>query len=110
MRILILTAIPMLFAACDNGQEQAVKKKGDDNVSVPASEKAKDPVCGMEVQKAKAKHADFDGADIYLCSDDCLKKFKAEPTKYLKVCTCAKTKPKCDCGHCLKKCTPCACP
>lgn len=108
MRILILSAIPLFFIACDKGQEQAPKKQ-DQSSAAPASDKAKDPVCGMEVVKTKAMHADFDGADVYLCSDDCLKKFKAEPTKYLKECMCAKTKAKCDCGHCLKKCVPCGC-
>lgn len=98
----------VLIAGCGKADEASRKSEGKPTLS-PA-DKAKDPVCGMEVEKAKAWHADFDGADIYLCSDECLKKFKAEPTKYLKACTCAKTKAKCDCGHCLKKCVPCGCP
>ncbi len=108
MRILILTAIPLFLAACDKGQEQESKKQ-DPSSAVPASDKGKDPVCGMAVVKAKAKHASFDNADIYFCGDECLKKFNAEPTKYLKICACAKATPPCGCNHCAKKCVPCDC-
>ena len=47
------------------------------------SEKVKDPVCGMEIDKEKGKgpvkHA---GKSYYFCSDSCRLKFEKEPDKY----------------------------
>lgn len=46
---------------------------------------AKDPVCGMSVNKATAKHTfPHAGATYYFCCAGCATKFKAEPDKYLK--------------------------
>jgi membrane fusion protein, copper/silver efflux system len=46
-----------------------------------------DPVCGMEVDQKKAgaagRTATQDGSTYYFCSDECKKKFEAEPAKYL---------------------------
>jgi Cu+-exporting ATPase len=45
---------------------------------------AKDPVCGMSVDPATAKHkAEHAGATHYFCSAGCRGKFVAEPAKYL---------------------------
>ena len=45
---------------------------------------AKDPVCGMSVDPATAKHkADHAGATYYFCSAGCRGKFVADPAKYL---------------------------
>jgi Cu+-exporting ATPase len=46
--------------------------------------KAKDPVCGMEVdpQRAAGSHA-HRGATYYFCSQHCLHAFKADPERYL---------------------------
>jgi P-type Cu+ transporter len=47
-------------------------------------ELAKDPVCGMSVNPATAKHkAEHAGATYYFCCAGCRGKFVAEPTKYL---------------------------
>ncbi len=44
----------------------------------------KDPVCGMSVDSATAKHkADHADATYYFCSGGCREKFVANPTKYL---------------------------
>lgn len=44
----------------------------------------KDPVCGMNVEPAKARHrTSFAGKDYYFCSEACLQKFGADPDKYL---------------------------
>ncbi len=44
----------------------------------------KDPVCGMSVDPATAKHkADHAGATYYFCSAGCRGKFVADPAKYL---------------------------
>ncbi|HVO82669.1 MAG TPA: heavy metal translocating P-type ATPase [Terriglobales bacterium] len=45
----------------------------------------KDPVCGMSVDPAKAKHRlEHAGKTYYFCCPHCVEKFKAEPQKYLK--------------------------
>jgi Cu+-exporting ATPase len=45
---------------------------------------AKDPVCGMTVDPAHAKHqADHDGETFYFCAQRCKEKFLAEPARYL---------------------------
>ncbi|HEU5275667.1 MAG TPA: heavy metal translocating P-type ATPase [Xanthobacteraceae bacterium] len=44
----------------------------------------KDPVCGMWVDPATAKHrADHSGATYYFCSAGCRSKFVADPSRYL---------------------------
>jgi len=46
--------------------------------------KAKDPVCGMTVDPATAKHtAEFAGATYYFCCAGCRDKFLAEPLRYI---------------------------
>ena len=45
---------------------------------------AKDPVCGMSVDPASAKHrAEHAGATYYFCCGGCREKFVAEPARYL---------------------------
>jgi P-type Cu+ transporter len=49
-----------------------------------ASTSAKDPVCGMSVDPATAKHkAEHLGANYYFCSAGCRAKFVAEPARSL---------------------------
>ena len=46
---------------------------------------ATDPVCGMSVDPATAKHsAEHDGTTYYFCCNGCRTKFAADPEKYLK--------------------------
>ena len=46
--------------------------------------KAKDPVCGMNVDPATAKHsAEHQGTAYYFCSGGCREKFLADPERYL---------------------------
>jgi Cu+-exporting ATPase len=46
--------------------------------------KAKDPVCGMTVDPATAKHVfEHEGVDYYFCCNGCRTKFAADPAKYL---------------------------
>ncbi len=44
---------------------------------------AKDPVCGMEVDEAKAHRLDHDGQTWFFCSEHCLHKFSSAPEQYL---------------------------
>lgn len=49
-----------------------------------ASGPARDPVCGMTVDPATAKyHTQFQGQDVYFCSEGCLKRFQENPAHYL---------------------------
>jgi Cu+-exporting ATPase len=44
----------------------------------------RDPVCGMNVNPATAKHIhDHAGKNFYFCCAPCVEKFKADPAKYL---------------------------
>ena len=48
----------------------------------------KDPVCGMDVDPATAKHSSVHaGHTYYFCSAGCKSKFDAEPQKYVKAST-----------------------
>ena len=48
------------------------------------TEKARDPVCGMSVDPATAKHRyTHEGRDYFFCCAKCREKFIADPTKYL---------------------------
>jgi YHS domain-containing protein len=107
MRWLTL-ALPLLFfTACDSGHDQSGHPH--DGAAAASGEKVKDPICKMDVSKATARKAEFDKADYYFCSEECLKKFIADPAKYAQACTCAKTMKHCDCGHCAGKREPCDC-
>ncbi|HSC94445.1 MAG TPA: heavy metal translocating P-type ATPase [Burkholderiales bacterium] len=50
----------------------------------PAANKATDPVCGMTVDPASAKHVfEHRGVKYYFCCGGCRTKFEADPAKYL---------------------------
>lgn len=106
----ILLSLPLVLslAACGNQGQPPHEGHHDEKAHVQG-DKAKDPVCGMAVAKTTTRIAEFDKADYYFCSDTCLASFKADPTKYTKACTCAKTMKHCDCGHCEGKREPCDC-
>ena len=42
-----------------------------------------DPICGMTVSADSPRRFEFDGTTYFFCSDHCLRKFSAEPAKYL---------------------------
>ncbi|HEY2914941.1 MAG TPA: XdhC family protein [Candidatus Angelobacter sp.] len=48
------------------------------------SNEAKDPICGMTVEKSKAKHtSEFQGKVFYFCCAGCKQKFEQSPERYL---------------------------
>src|ERR1700756_1277266 len=50
----------------------------------PAPTLERDPVCGMNVNPATAKHLyDHGGKNYYFCCASCVEKFKTDPAKYL---------------------------
>ncbi|GLQ96626.1 heavy metal translocating P-type ATPase [Dyella mobilis] len=45
---------------------------------------ARDPICGMQVDKAQARHrSDYQGRTFYFCCAGCKAKFDAEPGRYV---------------------------
>ena len=53
-------------------------------MSTKSSILERDPVCGMNVNPATAKHFhEHGGQNYYFCHAACVEKFKADPTKYL---------------------------
>ncbi|RUO98109.1 heavy metal translocating P-type ATPase [Hyphomicrobium sp.] len=56
--------------------------------ATPSADTVKDPVCGMSVDPATAKHsADHGGQTYYFCCAGCRTKFVADPGKYLEPAT-----------------------
>jgi len=108
MRSLMLLALPLLLVSCD--QKSETKAPDHSSMPMPAAtgDKAKDPICGMMIDKAKATKVTHEGADYFFCSDACVAKFKADPKKYAVHCACANTKRQCACDHCGGK-EPCDC-
>lgn len=52
--------------------------------AAPQSGKVKDPVCGMDVDPATAKHmTTYQRQHVYFCSSGCKAKFEVEPERYL---------------------------
>ncbi|WP_415874001.1 heavy metal translocating P-type ATPase [Burkholderia ubonensis] len=43
----------------------------------------RDPVCGMPVAKTSRFHSEYDGEPYFFCSQACLTKFQAAPSKYV---------------------------
>ncbi|MBO3842716.1 MAG: YHS domain-containing protein [Candidatus Brockarchaeota archaeon] len=46
---------------------------------------ARDPVCGMEVDKKTARYkSTYEGKTYYFCSPSCQKEFNRDPEKYIR--------------------------
>jgi uncharacterized protein len=41
-----------------------------------------DPVCGMRVDKSKARHLEYAGGTFHFCSEHCLNEFRSDPERY----------------------------
>lgn len=64
------------------GHRHGNAEPGDQSRLIPP-EKAKDPVCGMIVETAKAKTVMYAGRPYYFCSASCRDKFEAAPASYI---------------------------
>src|SRR5271163_1185770 len=59
-------------------------RSGERTPAAESAGKVKDPVCGMSVEPATAKHrAIHAGQDYFFCSAGCRAKFVADPSRYL---------------------------
>ena len=67
-----------------HGRDHGAGRGHDHDHGAAAPESAKDPVCGMNVDPATAKHsAEFADRTYYFCCAGCREKFLAEPTRYV---------------------------
>jgi Cu+-exporting ATPase len=67
--------------------EKYLRRQMDEaELPAPSGARAIDPVCGMTVDPQETPHRhDHEGHAYYFCSAGCLRKFVAEPDKYLNV-------------------------
>ena len=76
-RPLILILIVMLgLSALALGQQTRSPR--------PRPERARDPVCGLIVDKDPQLSAEYDGVTYYFCSNADKEKFKKNPRKYVR--------------------------
>ena len=73
-RIFAIISISVLATAITTFSQTRQSKK--------APEKAKDPVCGLMVEKDPNLSTNYKGETYYFCSKADLEKFKKEPEKY----------------------------
>jgi xanthine dehydrogenase accessory factor len=65
------------------GEAKSATKPAGPALNVIQNE-AKDPICGMMVEKSKAKHkSEFQGKTFYFCCAGCRQKFEQSPDHYL---------------------------
>ncbi len=66
-----------------NAAKSAAKPAASATLNVIQND-AKDPICGMTVEKSKAKHkAEFQGKTFYFCCAGCKQKFEQSPERYV---------------------------
>jgi Cu+-exporting ATPase len=56
---------------------------GSGAISPGADKTAADPVCGMKVSPGTTRKVAHEGQTYYFCSDHCVAKFRADPSKYV---------------------------
>jgi len=67
-------------ASCCGGKHGGANEPGENQLSV-----ATDPVCGMRVNRATAKHRfEYRGQEYLFCGARCRERFEAKPDKFLK--------------------------
>jgi P-type Cu+ transporter len=64
-----------------SGHDHLARFAGHDHAK--ASGPGTDPVCGMTVDPRTARHAEYQGATYYFCSEACRTKFLTDPKRYL---------------------------
>ena len=79
--LIALTALTLAFAGCGKHDHSKHDHGTTDHTH---GEKAKDPVCQMEIGKEGAKSSMHGSQTYYFCSQACQDKFKADPAKYVK--------------------------
>lgn len=83
--ILVTTLIAAFGLSVDakcNGN--CCRRMDGETVATNAAAKVKDPVCGMEVDPAKAEKLEYQGKTYYFCSKSCKDEFAKNPSQYIK--------------------------
>jgi xanthine dehydrogenase accessory factor len=74
-----------IIHACHSRKVEPVEPS---DVSSPAAREAKDPICGMTVEVATARHrSDWAGRSVYFCCQHCKETFEADPARYASALT-----------------------
>lgn len=106
MRSWPLVAVVMVvsLASCDRSPGASPSPSG----STSATDRVKDPVCGMMVDRATSIKRVYAGVEYFFCSEDCAKRFDGRPALFTVHCSCVNPKRPCSCDHCGGS-TPCDC-
>ncbi len=69
----------------DSERRMRLASPGDALMSNSTTSQVKDPVCGMDVDSGAPRvlKTDYQGKAYYFCSDQCLRSFKENPSKYV---------------------------
>jgi Cu+-exporting ATPase len=70
------------MCCCSKANEE-VKGSTMATMVEPTKQLVRDPVCGMQVDPARAVSVDHKGEKVHFCSQGCATKFQANPDKYL---------------------------
>ena len=103
----VAIALTLLAASC--GPEEPAKPAGMSGGPAASTDRVKDVICGMMVDRAASKKVVHDGTPYWFCGDECARKFEAEPKKYAVNCSCGKTSKACPCEHCGRHHDACDC-
>lgn len=77
-------AVSILAEMIQVNRSAKEKLKVQASLPVIAAQEAKDPICGMAVDIAKAKHkSEFRGSTFYFCCAGCKQKFDKQPGQYI---------------------------
>jgi Cu+-exporting ATPase len=75
----------MMQKGCAMAPTLCAEKELMMNTAIRQGMQVTDPVCGMSVEpEAAAGSYEYEGKTYYFCSQSCLQRFHAEPTKFLK--------------------------
>ena len=79
-----MTWISRLFGGRREDSKTKTEHGGRATSERGGTEKAKDPVCGMEVDPAKATtKSEYKGQTYYFCSLGCKRAFDQDPERYI---------------------------
>jgi YHS domain-containing protein len=81
MKVIALFVLAAALAVAVVGCEMR-STRAPESSSSTAAVKAKDPVCGMMVDRSTARSETFKGTTYYFCSQECQDKFDRSPDKY----------------------------
>jgi Cu+-exporting ATPase len=81
----ILSGLALALLLASTGGVVQAQSKAPQKQQQPVPAKVTDPVCGMQVEPAKAAgKSEYKGQTYYFCSDYCKRRFDAAPESFLK--------------------------